>query len=1120
MTRAGLSYRESTKRFLVSSLLTGLAGIAGVAGAATFAVDSYVDDGDASPGDGVCATASSECTLRAAVQEANALAGADMITVPAGVYNLALAGGGEDSAMTGDLDLIDNVTIQGAGRNLTFVDGTPPEGSSADRVFDVGPAGSVAVAILDLTVQRGLTSGHGGGIRNQGELTLTDVRLRWNRTSGGGLGGGLYVATTPAVETTTLTRCDIEGNISNQSGGGVFLDSGTAVITDSNIAFNLARSAGGGVMALQTEPSDGISATITRTAVNSNRTTNTQAHGGGLYAAGNLATVTIANSTISDNDAHNGGGGGVYNSGAIINFENVTIAGNTSAFEGGGLGVGGSSYGQMRNTILADNSDASGVAPDCKRVLSLGYNLIEDTTGCTVAGSTTGNITGSDPNLAPLAYYGWGTRTQPPLPGSVAVDMGDGANCEADDQRGTARPIGSTCDIGAVEADGSEQVPTPPPGSDFIVDSFRDYEGFSGPGNDVTPGDGVCETSFGNCTLRGAIQESNALAGPQVVFLPRGHYLYGQTVSGDNAAAYGDLDVPNGSVVTIRGESAPGELPVAVAEDAEETVITGGWVIATSASDRVFHVLSGGELHLESVTVRNGQAAGTPHGSGVYNQGTTTVIDSIIRDNGGSAGAGIWSEGPALTVTDSVIRNNRAATDDGGGVAVGGSGTAAFTGTVIVDNDAVGLTNGGGISNRSSGDVTVHDSTIAGNDAQFGGGIFHAGGLLEVHRSTISGNRAFYPSLYGYGGGIEQDGLELLLVNSTLSGNEALSGGGGLRVANGTTSVVNSTIVANTSPANSGVESYLPIDMVNSIVASNSSGSQCGGEPSVFTSSGHNISSDASCGFTAAGDHENTDPELGPLTENGGPTLTHEPVAGSPAIDGGDDAAAPATDQRGEARPQGSAADIGSVEVLPANTPPTVTAGSDQTVDEGDLVNLDPATFTDPDLADTHTATIDWDDGSVEPGIVDQVAHTIAGSHVFGDDGDYHVVVTVTDSQAAADDDTFTVTVDNVAPTVDAGPDQAADPGEQVDFSGGFTDPGGDDTHTVEWDFGDGGSASGALTPAHTYAAEGFYTVTLTVTDDDGGVGHDTLEVAVGSPPLFEDGFETGDTTPWSATVP
>ena len=89
------------------------------------------------------------------------------------------------------------------------------------------------------------------------------------------------------------------------------------------------------------------------------------------------------------------------------------------------------------------------------------------------------------------------------------------------------------------------------------------------------------------------------------------------------------------------------------------------------------------------------------------------------------------------------------------------------------------------------------------------------------------------------------------------------------------------------------------------------------------------------------------------------------------------------------------------------------------------------------------------------------------------------------------------LTVSNVAPTADAGDDQTVDEGDTVSFSGSFTDPGAGDTHTIDWGFGDGATATGTLTPTYAYFEEGVYTVTLTVEDDDGGVGSDTLQITV-----------------------
>ena len=179
-----------------------------------------------------------------------------------------------------------------------------------------------------------------------------------------------------------------------------------------------------------------------------------------------------------------------------------------------------------------------------------------------------------------------------------------------------------------------------------------------------------------------------------------------------------------------------------------------------------------------------------------------------------------------------------------------------------------------------------------------------------------------------------------------------------------------------------------------------------------------------------------------------------------------------------------------SLMVTVNNVAPTVDAGPDQTVDEGDTVIFN-GSFTDPGSADTHTITWDFGDGTAP------VSGTLTPAHVYADNKVYAVTLTVVDDDGGIGTDSLMVTVGNLPPVVEAGGDLSADEGDTVAFAGSFTDPGTADTHTVVWDFGDGASAPGTLTPTHVYADNGVYTVTLIVTDDDGSVGSDTLTVTV-----------------------
>ena len=187
-----------------------------------------------------------------------------------------------------------------------------------------------------------------------------------------------------------------------------------------------------------------------------------------------------------------------------------------------------------------------------------------------------------------------------------------------------------------------------------------------------------------------------------------------------------------------------------------------------------------------------------------------------------------------------------------------------------------------------------------------------------------------------------------------------------------------------------------------------------------------------------------------------------------------------------------------------ANVPPTVQAGPDQAAYEADTISLAPATFTDPGLPDTHTASIAWGDGSVEEGAVSENGGSgmVSGSHVYADDGIYPVTVTVCDDDGDCGNDGFTITVSNVAPQVTATGDTIDENGLAT-VSGDITDPGTEDTFSVEIDWGEGtpqtydyAAGTTSYNEQHQYLDDNptgtpsdQYDIHVTVTDDDGGVG-------------------------------
>ena len=177
--------------------------------------------------------------------------------------------------------------------------------------------------------------------------------------------------------------------------------------------------------------------------------------------------------------------------------------------------------------------------------------------------------------------------------------------------------------------------------------------------------------------------------------------------------------------------------------------------------------------------------------------------------------------------------------------------------------------------------------------------------------------------------------------------------------------------------------------------------------------------------------------------------------------------------------------------VTVTNVAPKVDAGVDQNVDEGDMVQFG-GTASDAGTCDTLTYSWDFGDGSAA------VTGTLTPTHSYCDNKIYTVTLTVTDGNGESTSDTLAVTVDNKAPTADAGPDQTTTEGAIIAFSGSSKDAGTCDTLTYSWDFGDSSAAvTNTLTPTHAYGDNGDYMVTLTVTDDEGGVGTDTLTVKV-----------------------
>jgi CSLREA domain-containing protein len=221
---------------------------------------------------------------------------------------------------------------------------------------------------------------------------------------------------------------------------------------------------------------------------------------------------------------------------------------------------------------------------------------------------------------------------------------------------------------------------------------------------------------------------------------------------------------------------------------------------------------------------------------------------------------------------------------------------------------------GGAIEADGLSALTIRRCTVDNNRANNGaGGVDFATGTLVVEESTFSNNTAT-----AIAGGLFADTATGSIVNSTFSGNTA-SSGAAMALDESTLSLINNTITANHVSAASGgvLRAIFPqlLTLSNNVIAGNVGADCLVVRGSIVTD--HNLASDNTCRLTGTGDLPGVAPLLGPLANNGGSTDTHALLSGSPALDAGNNATCPATDQRGTTRPQGPACDIGAFEVTP-----------------------------------------------------------------------------------------------------------------------------------------------------------------------------------------------------------
>lgn len=554
--------------------LSGLDAAAPLSPSATFNVNSTTDATDANPGNGICETASGNgvCTLRAAIQEANALAGADTINIPSGTFVMTINGLNEDNAATGDFDIKDDLVINGAGLENTIIDG-----NGLDRLFHITGTIGTTVQMTQLTIQHGNSfhpqSGYEGKagcvlndtgildiqetllydndygcLYNTGVMTVTNSLVQDNSEIAiNNLAPGKLLVTnsvitnnyiginnddTAIVSDTTVSESDTgirskgfitisaTAVISNNSGisnrgemsvlnstvshnfefsgiyqgdgpntvssyiyntdisynyySGIWLDSGSLYVLESDIHHNVAPARGGGVFADNVltvtihassihhntiaEPANGCGGGInfsgkafrlSSSVIHSNTVQFAPGMAGGLcISTWTLVPASvIINSTISNNSAIDTGG--IFFTGPLL-ITNTTVYGNEGTTIGG-LSASTNSSVTINNSVIANNvgGNCSGTG-----IVSGGHNL---DSGISCNFTNMGDLSNTAPLLGPLQDNGGPTWTHALLTDSPAIDAGDNVSCPATDQRGYMRPQDGdddnnpVCDIGAYE---------------------------------------------------------------------------------------------------------------------------------------------------------------------------------------------------------------------------------------------------------------------------------------------------------------------------------------------------------------------------------------------------------------------------------------------------------------------------------------------------------------------------------------------------------------------------------------------------------------------------------------------------------------------------------------------
>ncbi len=813
-------------------------------------------------------------------------------------------------------EFVVDISLTIDGGNRITIDARPDASTPAiNRIINIndGTTTDIDVTLNGLTLQNGNVTGSGGAVYSRENLSITN--------------------TTIADSTASI------------SGGGIFGTNGIITIENSTLSGNSALAhSGGGIFAA---PGNSNTATILNSTISGNTT---MLYGGGVYIkTGTGNTATILNSTIAGNDSNDYGGGVfIHNQyGGTTTIDSTIIANNSATGNGADLEI----YGPDA-TVTVENS------------------LIEtDDFGHSLVDGNNGNIIGHDPNLGPLANNGGPTMTHALLAGSRALNAGANPQNLSHDQRGGpwARDDGNGVDMGSYEVQAAptslevdtlvDELDSDFSHGDFSLREALELASSLGTVTTISFADQLTNTSgiwvdSGTIQMTGSgtapwggeftVDQSLVIDGENRITIDGQHQsrifnIYNATVdtdvtitgltlengntSGDGGAIFNTENLVVDNVTFSDNYANRGGALFSLAGTGVTTTIRDSSFSSDRASrgGSLFLHADGGLNELIDSTVSNSST--WQHGGGIYahaENGGRNIIDSVtVTDNEAySSGGGIYvfADDPVSEniITNSTISGNWS-DDEGGGISAQSTngGSNNIDSSTVADNLA--RDEGGGIhlfADNANSENIVQNSTITNNTADEGGGVYAHGyddSQNSIINSTISGNNADEE-----GGGLylrARLGADNSISNATITDNSSGRGGGVFAYADGASvNTITSTIIGNNSSrwwTNSGQDLYASsrLDVSYSLIE---------------TTDGHSVDNNPLTGSGADVDEYNIidiDPQLGPLADNGGPTMTHMLLAASPAVGAGFADPGLLNDQRGNGYPRNAGGvDIGAVE--------------------------------------------------------------------------------------------------------------------------------------------------------------------------------------------------------------